>query len=94
LPENLQATLQNSLQNTYSKFTIRKMQVQYSGTINSFADFITESNQTEHYTIYYELVVKGKKNRQWNLYEITFGNTGELISTDKIVLRNTDNLEF
>ena len=94
LPENLQATLQNSLQNTYSKFTIRKIQVQYSGTVNSFADFITESNQTEHYTIYYELVVKGKKNRQWNLYEITFGNAGELISTDKIVLRNTDNLEF
>lgn len=94
LPEALQASIKNSLQNTYSKFTIRKMQVQYSGTIDSFAGFLAESNQGKQYTIHYEFIVKGRKNRQWNLYEITFSNTGELLSTDKIVLRNTDHLEF
>jgi hypothetical protein len=94
LPDNLQASLQNSLQNTYSKFTIRKMQVQYSGAIDSFADFIAESEKAKQYTIYYELVVKGRKNREWNLYEMTYNNLGGLEKTEQIILRNTDNLEF
>ena len=94
LPENLQASIQNSLQHRYSKFTIRKMQVQYSGKIDSFADFIATSDKAKQYTIYYELVVKGRKNREWNLYEMTYNNRGELEKTEQIILRNTDNLEF
>lgn len=94
LPDKLQASIKNSLQKTYSKFTVRKMQVQYSGTINSFADFIAESEKAKQYTIYYELVVKGRENREWNLYEMTYNNRGELEKTEQIILRNTDNLEF
>lgn len=94
LIEKLQASIKNSLQNTYSKFKIRKMQVQYSGPIASFADFLNEPNRDEQYKIHYELVVKGKKNRQWNLFEMTYNSQGELEKTEQIILRNTDNLEF
>lgn len=94
LTEKLQASIKNSLQNTYSKFKIRKMQVQYSGPIASFADFLNEPNREEHYYINYELVVKGKKNRQWNLFEMTYNSQSELEKTEQIILRNTDNLEF
>jgi hypothetical protein len=94
LPGNLQTSIKTSLQNTFSKFTIRKMQLQYSGAINSFADFIAESAKEKQYTIYYELVVKGRKNRKWYLYEMTFNHFGELEKTEQIILRNTDNLEF
>jgi hypothetical protein len=94
LPDKLQASINNSLQKTYSKFTVKKMQVQYSGAIDSFADFIAETEKEKQYTIYFELVVKGRKNRKWNLYEMTYNNRGELEKTEQIILRNTDNLEF
>ncbi|MFW5760574.1 MAG: hypothetical protein ACOCXH_06315 [Cyclobacteriaceae bacterium] len=94
LLEKLQASIKNSLKNTYSKFKIRKMQVQYSGSIPSFADFLNEPNREEHYNIHYEIVVKGKKNRRWNLFEMTYNSQGELKKTEQIILRNTDNLEF
>lgn len=94
LPDNLHTSIQNSLQNMYSKFTVRKMQVQYSGTIDSFADFIAESNKEKQYTIHYELVVKGRKNREWNLFEMTYNSQGKLKKTEQIILRNTDHLEF
>lgn len=91
---SLQSKITASLKNTYSKYKIRKMQVQYSGKIDSFNEIMENTAKSNKYNIQYEFVVKGKNNRQWKLFEITFSSAGELISTNEIFLRNTDNLEF
>ncbi len=94
LAEALQSKITASLQNNYSKHKIRKLQVQYSGDINSLAELLENSASQNRYKVRYEIIVKGRKNRQWNLYEITFNHAGELKKTDQIIFRNTDNLEF
>ena len=94
LPAKLQESIKQVLKDSYSKFTIRKMQVQYSDEIASFANFLEEPNKESRYNIHYELVVKGKKHGEWNLFEMTFKANGALEKTEQIILRNTDHLEF
>ena len=93
LPVTVKSAVQNSLRTNYSKYNIRKTQIQYSGNIVSFSDYMKRT-KSEQYDIRYEMVVKAKKNGKWNLYEISFNHCGELEKTEQIILRNTDNLEF
>jgi hypothetical protein len=49
---------------------------------------------TTGYVIRYEIVVQGKVGREKKEYEITFSETGELLKSSEIILRNTDNLAY
>lgn len=94
LAEALQSKITAALQKNYIKFKIRRLQVQFSGTIKSFQNFLDNNDPLNNYRVNYELIVKGKSGNQTELYEITFNQNGELINTEKIIFRNTDNLEF
>jgi hypothetical protein len=87
-------TIHAYLQDTYQKYRIRKVQVQYSGRISSLAVFRQFTDPSDAYRTRYELVVKGRNATGWQLYELTFDQTGEHLQTDQIILRNTDNLEY
>jgi hypothetical protein len=94
LPKAFQERISAELKNKYTKHKIRRLQVQYSGAIKSFQNFLDNENPLHNYHIYYELIVKGKSDKQTELYEITFNPQGEMVKTEKIIFRNTDNLEF
>lgn len=78
----------------YLKYKIRKVQIQYSGDIESLSAFAATEDPLESYPIRYELVVKAKTEEKWGMYEITFDDRAKLVDVSRIILRNTDNLEF
>ena len=44
--------------------------------------------------LFYEIIIRGKKEKQNALYEILFDETGNLIKELKFAPINNDNLEF
>ncbi|WP_027878570.1 hypothetical protein [Mesoflavibacter zeaxanthinifaciens] len=93
LPKTIQQNIINSLQNTFIKHKIRKIQIQFSAEekdlINYFKDDVKNN-----ITVKYEIVVKGKSDSGKHLFELLFNHKGQLEATSKIVFRNTDNIEF
>ena len=94
LPGPILEKIREGLQGTYTKFVLRRLQLQYSNGISSFSDFLNVDDPAEQYELRYEFVVKAKKDSHWKLYEIIFGRDGDIERTSEIIFRNTDNLEF
>lgn len=94
VPQEIKSRITKKLQSEYEKHAIRKIQFQYSGAIASMPEFLQSEYPAEEFTLKYELVAKGKKEGDWNLYELTFDADGKLEDISRIILRNSDNLEF
>jgi len=82
------------LKQIYEKYKIEKIQVQYSGQIQSFKDFLSLREKGASLIVKYELVLKAKKQKDWNLYESSFKENGAWEKTLKIKFRNTDHLDY
>lgn len=83
-----------TLDTLFAKRKIRKVQWQYTGEIVSFDDFLAARSENKISPTGYELVVKGKRDKVWQLYEIFFDAKGNRIRTSKIISGDTTNLEF
>jgi hypothetical protein len=93
IPVYTRNCINKNLDSLFIRHKTRKIQIQYSGDISSFRSFISENDQ-EKFTTKYEFIVKGKKNKLWNLYEVTFDHVGKAMKISQIIFRNTDNLEY
>lgn len=93
LPKTIQQNIINSLQNTFIKHKIRKIQIQFSAEEKDLINYFKD-NVKNNITVKYEIVVKGKTDSGKYLFELLFNHTGQLEATSKIVFRNTDNIEF
>ncbi|MEE4257675.1 MAG: hypothetical protein V2I47_11605 [Bacteroidales bacterium] len=82
------------LGSSFSKYKVQRLQHQYSGNIPSFSSFLYSLETRNEYILKYEIVVKGKTEDGWNLYELLFDQDGALEKRSRIIFRNTDNLEF
>jgi len=90
----IQRIIKKSLDSDFKKSKIRKVQLHYSGEISSFSTFLSAKSENTIQPMGYELVVKGKKEKIWHLYEIFFDVDGNKIRTSKIIFGDTTNLEF
>lgn len=80
------------LKTNYLKHKLKKIQVQYVGTSKQIVNYF--NNNLNHITINYEIVVKVKTENGKQLLEILFDSEGNMLKSDVIIFRNTDNLEF
>jgi hypothetical protein len=71
-----------------------KIQIQYSGDITTMLLLARGENTQDSYTTRFEIEVKGKREKNPKLYEITFGHKGNMLKIEEIIFKNTDNLEF
>ncbi len=78
----------------FDKFKTQKIQRQYTGDSAVIKQVLVGEKTIIQPTIRYEMVVKGRKNRQVKLYEFLFSEEGEFLEELTIELRNTDNLEY
>lgn len=76
----------------FDRYRIRKIQLQYTGEENSLKSFL-ENGDSRGLIRKFEIVVKGRKNKDYGLWEFLFSEKGDYLSKLKIRLRNTDNLE-
>ena len=94
LSKEVRDSIDEHLESSFQRYKVQKLQLQYSGRISSFDAFLRSVKPSEDFILRYELILKAKRESQWALYEITFTERGDHLTTSRIVLRNTDNLEF
>ncbi len=88
--------IETYLKKQFNKYKIRKVQFQLTGKPKDLAQVVKANLYYSDipYTLKYELIVKGNKNKDISLYELLFDDEGENLKLSKILLRNTDNLEY
>jgi hypothetical protein len=94
LPEVVAGTMTQKLDSVFVKYTIRKIQIQYTGDPRALLSVLKEEPVKPHYRVRYEVVLKGKKEKYHKIYEITFSEGGRIEEIAEIVFKNADNLEF
>lgn len=88
----LQQDIKNQLQKRFIKFKVVKIQKQLKGENHELITYFKKSNDKN--VSGYELVVKGKKNKELNLYELFFNGSGEVESELIIVIKSGVHLEY
>jgi hypothetical protein len=94
ISEESKAKINSYLKENYQKSKICKVQIQLSGDPDRLLKLITTQANDQNITVNYEIVIKGKRDRSFDLFEYLFAYNGELIKRSKIILKNTDNLEY
>jgi hypothetical protein len=92
LAENIQYKIKSVLKTKFKKFKIRKVQLQYKGDKELLIKGIKNDFEIAPK---FEIVLKGKSNKNFELYELLFDSTGERIEKElKFSPDNFDNLQF
>ncbi|UZR99601.1 hypothetical protein [Chondrinema litorale] len=94
LTNSLKVALTTHLSKDCEKFKIRKVQIQYTGDTSVLLAKIKTGESSKNYFVSYEIVVKCKKSKNIDLYEYLFSDSGEKLSTARIVFKNSSNLEY
>lgn len=76
------------------KFSIVKVQRQYTGSESDLLSGLTTNNLNPSITINYELIVRCSQEKQAGLFEYLFDDKGKLISVSEIVFKNSSHLEY
>lgn len=83
------------LAQSFRKFKIKKTQIQYKGLEPELKKVFETSDRTKFSArIFYELIVKGKKDSDFFMYEILFDEKGNKLKELKFKVSNSINLEF
>lgn len=94
LPEKLQQAIMNTLEADFSRIKIYKVQRQWTGQDATLQQLLAKKKPVEKYTTRYELVIRGNKDRSTSDYEVLVDDEGTLISTSKIIQKDTPHLLF
>lgn len=80
-------------ESNYDKFSISKLQIQYTGEPDDLEDVIDE-DEFENINIQYEIEFYGKSDTDDEMWEGLFDEKGILIEKRVIILKATDNLDY
>ena len=94
IPELIKKNIEFYLDSIYQKKKIIKVQIQYTGKPESLINILKNLNQNQRLTRKYEIVLKGKKNKKYQMMEYLFSNEGKFEDKAIIIMKNTDNLEY
>ena len=70
------------------------MQIQYTGKPESVINILKDLNQNQRLKRKYEIVLKGKENKKYQIMEYLFSDEGKFEDKEIIIMKNTDNLEY
>lgn len=92
--ETTRASMDQALSETFKRYRLIKIQRQWTGTDVDLVKAVKAKSAGAEITVQYEVIVKGKSEAGWRWYEVTFSAIGSQLSSKRIILRNTDNLEY
>lgn len=86
----------NTLNKTYKKYKIERVQLQIKGYPQEVIDFYTKATDSSFLDMWfrYEIIIRGKKDQEFHRYELLFDYDGTLVKEYVIVPFKNDNLEF
>ena len=94
VPELTKKNIDIYLDSIYQKKKIIKVQIQYTGKPENLINILRDRNQNQRLTRKYEIVLKGKENKKYQMMEYLFSNGGKFEHKAAIMIKNTDNLEY
>ncbi|MGB0176357.1 MAG: hypothetical protein ACPF9D_04270 [Owenweeksia sp.] len=94
LASALRDSIRAVLRSDCTRFSIRKVQVQYSGSRNNLISKLRMDSTTAGYVTRYELVTKCRTDEDIALYEYLFDSEGLSLTRSKIIFNNSSNLEY
>ena len=95
LESNLQSLIVKQLTTNFKKYRIKKTQIQFNGAENELYKMVFDvKSMSTSIKINYELIVKAKKDSDYDLYEILFDEKGNILKELKFKPVNSINLEF
>jgi hypothetical protein len=94
IPGETREAIDKLLNQTFSKYRLVKGQKQLKGDPARLIEYLRGVNIPESPAIRYEIVLDGKKGGKKERYEYLFSKSGKLEEKSRIILRNTDNLEY
>jgi hypothetical protein len=94
LPENLREAIENKLETKFSRIKIRKVQRQWTGSATTLQLLLAKKAPEEKYTVRYELIIRGTKDKSTSDYEVLVDDKGSLIRTSKIIYGDNPHLIF
>lgn len=93
IPAATLGNIQKKLGADFTKFKFVKIQKQLSGKTDNVRTSVLNKNYAG-VTIKYEIVLKGTLQKKKYLFEYTFTDQGIYEKREKIIFKNSDNLEY
>lgn len=94
LPETAQKNIVYELEKHSDKYSIDKVQIQYSGNKQDLEQVSVSGECDAGCTVRYELVVRIKRDKQLSSFEYLFDEQGMLVKRSKILIQMSSNLEY
>lgn len=93
LEDSVVENIHKSIDSIYSTYKIRRIQLQVSGTDQAISEFLN-NNIVDGLSIHYEIEYLGKFDVESTIYEGLFDSEGKIISTKKVIIHTTDNMNY
>ena len=93
-PGEVRAKIDDYLTSKYERYTVDKLQVQYTGDHESIADFVRGQKGSEDLTVNYEMVFHTRVDKHYKKFEYLFSAEGEYLKSSEIIQQNSDNIEY
>jgi hypothetical protein len=95
IPEEVREDIEEEWEEIFERQRIEKIQIQFPGERLEGIQWIRGADDAlPPSPLYYEIVVKGRKDDYYELYEFLFDAEGDMEAMNRIVTRRTDNMEF
>jgi hypothetical protein len=82
------------LSENHDKYSIEKIQIQYSGNKNLILEYLQNNNENIGFETRYEIVISSKVDGSFTMLEYLFSKNGKFIQKTQITLNRTDNIEY
>jgi hypothetical protein len=94
LDAHLKDIITEQLGKDCDKHKIRKVQIQYSGDRDEILAKTKGKDKATDITTRYEIIVRCRADWNVNLYEYLFSDAGQILTTSKIIFKNSSHLEY
>lgn len=94
MPKDLQQMIRKKLSDKFKKFRIKKIQIQYVGDESNVYKQVFQLKTMYPIKPNYEIIVKGKKDKKMETFEILINDKGQILKELKVKKSLSLNLEF
>ncbi len=94
LPTNTQKVIKTTLDSIFTKHIILKIQTQWLANRNTLLELVKHQSSKNNYQTNYEIIVKGKKESVYLVYEALLDQKGKVIKLLEVIQRSSDNIQF
>jgi hypothetical protein len=94
IPEATFRKMEEQLQAEFSKFSIEKIQIQYTGKPEIILAYFQEKAFRVGIDIHYEVVISTKRDGAYTMFEFLFSEPGDFVQKAEIILKSIDNIIY